>query len=362
MPSHADIPAADVHVIGYRQNGDPGAIGAGKVWIDTNGGAGNWLFKVRDAANTGWETVGGGGGAHGLGSHTDVDLTGLAAGDIIVYDGADWIPDQVPPIPSDLDDLADVDLTGASTGDVLTKDAGGDWVAAAPAAGGSSDADASPIDVPPSAPSAYDDEFTGVALDAKWTKNPIVTANAIAVTVSSGRLIIAPNNYAATARTYGIAQVETGGGSFKIWAKMSSPKGGTDAYNGLFVGVTGGVSQVFGIGPNASAALAQMGTTAYNEGGSDWGAYDGSNNAAGNPTGFASTMPMWYRMRWDAGATTLYYDYSTDGDQWLNWSSRSFAQPNRIGLVLYAQSNPAGWAAQMRLNVRYFRYEANATF
>lgn len=65
MADHVDLVAASIHVIGFVQAGDPGAVGAGKVWIDTSGGAGNWLNKVRDLANAAWESVGGGGGAQG---------------------------------------------------------------------------------------------------------------------------------------------------------------------------------------------------------------------------------------------------------------------------------------------------------
>ncbi len=39
---------------------DPGAIGAGKLWIDTSAGTGKWVIYVRNAANVGWELAGGG--------------------------------------------------------------------------------------------------------------------------------------------------------------------------------------------------------------------------------------------------------------------------------------------------------------
>jgi hypothetical protein len=57
---HKEIGAANVGVIGYVQSADPGAIGAGKTWIDTTSGTGNWVTKIRNAANTGWEIVSGG--------------------------------------------------------------------------------------------------------------------------------------------------------------------------------------------------------------------------------------------------------------------------------------------------------------
>lgn len=134
---HKDIPvgADSSHPPGYVQAGDPGAVGANKVWIDTSGGTGNWLTKIRNAANGAWETLGSAVGA--LDDLSDVDTTGQTAGDVLAYDGADWIPTDLGVIPADLDDLSDVDTTGVGSGDVLTYD-GADWIAQAPTGGGSS--------------------------------------------------------------------------------------------------------------------------------------------------------------------------------------------------------------------------------
>ena len=55
---HAIMTDAQLHVPGYVQAGDPGAVGAGKVWIDTTGGVNAWIIKIRNAANDGWEIVG----------------------------------------------------------------------------------------------------------------------------------------------------------------------------------------------------------------------------------------------------------------------------------------------------------------
>lgn len=94
---HEDITAANIHSIGYVQSGDPGAIGAGKVWIDTTGGTGAWLFKVRNATDTGWESVGGGGGA--------------------TPDFSFWNPYAPPASPSSYDDEFDGEEgAGAPTG------------------------------------------------------------------------------------------------------------------------------------------------------------------------------------------------------------------------------------------------------
>lgn len=61
-PLHKNQTGANLHVPGYLQSSDPGAVGAGKYWIDTTGGTGLWALKVRNAGDSGWETVASGGG------------------------------------------------------------------------------------------------------------------------------------------------------------------------------------------------------------------------------------------------------------------------------------------------------------
>lgn len=80
MVAHADLDTTNHHKPGYVQSGDPGAIGAGKLWIDTSGGSGAWVTKIRNDANTGWEIVGASSGSDG---------GWLAAGETWTYDSAD---------------------------------------------------------------------------------------------------------------------------------------------------------------------------------------------------------------------------------------------------------------------------------
>lgn len=61
-------------------------------------------------------------GPHTFGSHSDVSFTGLAAGDIPQYDGADWVN-----VPNELNTLADVSLSGLAAGDLFYYD-GANWV------------------------------------------------------------------------------------------------------------------------------------------------------------------------------------------------------------------------------------------
>lgn len=61
MAKHPELTGDFLHVPGYVQPTDPGAVGGGKLWIDTSAGSGNWQTKIRNVANTAWEAVSGGG-------------------------------------------------------------------------------------------------------------------------------------------------------------------------------------------------------------------------------------------------------------------------------------------------------------
>jgi len=60
---HSNFTGANLHVPGYAQDTDPGAVGTGKYWIDTSGGSGNWVLKVRNVTNDGWEIIASSGGS-----------------------------------------------------------------------------------------------------------------------------------------------------------------------------------------------------------------------------------------------------------------------------------------------------------
>jgi len=61
MAIHSQMADAELHVPGYIQTSDPGAVGEGILWLDTSGGADNWILKVRNSADDGWEIPAGGG-------------------------------------------------------------------------------------------------------------------------------------------------------------------------------------------------------------------------------------------------------------------------------------------------------------
>ena len=54
---HKNLDTTELHIPGYVQAGDPGAVGAGTFWVDTSGGTGLWVLRVRNATDTNWETI-----------------------------------------------------------------------------------------------------------------------------------------------------------------------------------------------------------------------------------------------------------------------------------------------------------------
>ena len=83
---HSTIVDGKLHTIGFVQSGDPGAVGASIAWVDTSGGIGAWVLKIRNASDTGWESVSGtGGGSSGnfipllMAEPTDVSLANETA-------------------------------------------------------------------------------------------------------------------------------------------------------------------------------------------------------------------------------------------------------------------------------------------
>ena len=57
MALHKDLVDENLHAVGTISDTDPGAIGAGKVWLDSSGGPGAWVIKIRNEANDDWEVT-----------------------------------------------------------------------------------------------------------------------------------------------------------------------------------------------------------------------------------------------------------------------------------------------------------------
>jgi len=79
----------------------------------------NWVSMA------GWD--GSSGGASSLAGLSDVNTTGVSAGNALVYNGTQWVPSDTTPLSLALDGLSDVDTSGAAAGSILAYD-GGNWV------------------------------------------------------------------------------------------------------------------------------------------------------------------------------------------------------------------------------------------
>ena len=79
--NHRILETVDLHVPGYLGASDPLNIGAGKYWIDTTLGTGQWVLKIRNATNTGWESA-----ALSLAIHSLAGKTSLAANDVLLIE------------------------------------------------------------------------------------------------------------------------------------------------------------------------------------------------------------------------------------------------------------------------------------
>jgi hypothetical protein len=54
---HYQLSGDDLHSPGYVQSTDPGAVGAGILWVDTSEGTGKWVVKIRNDEDDGWEST-----------------------------------------------------------------------------------------------------------------------------------------------------------------------------------------------------------------------------------------------------------------------------------------------------------------
>lgn len=57
MAKHSDLVGTALHPPAEISDEDPGAVGAGKGWIDTSEGIGAWVLKIRNDADDDWVAV-----------------------------------------------------------------------------------------------------------------------------------------------------------------------------------------------------------------------------------------------------------------------------------------------------------------
>ncbi len=213
-----------------------------------------------------------------------------------------------------------------------------------------------PLDVAPASPHAKDDEFTAGTLDAKWT-SPVTSTQAIATSFSNGWITIEPNA-AGTASTgsrggFGIRQ-NAPAGSFTISAKIAegrSDAGVDDSRTGIFCALTGSdAGHIFGR-QSSIARLANVNSFTYSES-ADWGAAGGL-DLVGLVLG-SYYQPIWYKIAWVTGTSTLTFSYSLNGVHWFVLGTRgSQSQPTRIGIAIW--SNSADTKADHKLGCDWFR-------
>lgn len=229
------------------------------------------------------------------------------------------------------------------------------WAAEAGGGGSTPGLLVPPFDVPPGTAHADDDEFGGSTLNAAWTA-PLTSnaGNAITTTVANEILLIEPT--AGSRRAYGIRKPSPTG-SFSVMAKLliSRAAGAAvapDTRAGIFVATTAGRAHVLGAYHHSTGnnEAAYIGATTYSET-ADWSAWDGVQ------TTFGINYPTWrwFRFVWDAGTSTLSFEWSGDGFVWRTLGSRAaMTQPDRMGLVVYSQT-AAATANTVKLLVDWFR-------
>lgn len=93
MTDHNNLTGAiAVHPAWYVQSSDPGAVGAGKGWVDTSSGSGTsaapYPLKKRNASNAGWDVIGGFAGGLLASLTGDVTITSALGGQFLRYDSA----------------------------------------------------------------------------------------------------------------------------------------------------------------------------------------------------------------------------------------------------------------------------------
>ena len=57
MASHRTLSGASLHIPGYIQSSDPGAVGAGILWAETDEAGGTAKLWVRNQSDDGWLEV-----------------------------------------------------------------------------------------------------------------------------------------------------------------------------------------------------------------------------------------------------------------------------------------------------------------
>lgn len=194
--------------------------------------------------------------APGLDDLTDVTLTSVSAGDVLVRGASEWInaPFNTVLGYSPLDALSDVNAPTPSDGDVLAwNDSAGEWQPTAPSGGGSTPYISSPEAITANA----NDNFQGASLDTAGTRFSGATAWAwvnqggatATLNANAKRLELkAPSSASANLRLI-LQAVPSGTWKYRIRGAYVNASLGASTYVGLALRDSGsGKVETFGLG------------------------------------------------------------------------------------------------------------------
>jgi len=198
------------------------------------------------------------------------------------------------------------------------------------------------LDSIPSSPSVWNDEFSGSTLNTTLWENPAVTACAVDVSVSGGKVSIEPSASGSGSTSlrglFGIKQKTCPTGSFSVETRVFVNGGADDARAGVFVANTANTkAYLLGCHGNAARYANAIGTNNYSAS-SEWGVYNGFDSYTSSLFQL-SLNGLWYKLVWDSSASTYTYMYSTNGTSWISLgTSTSMLQPDVVGIGMYANT------------------------
>jgi hypothetical protein len=190
-------------------------------------------------------------------------------------------------------------------------------------------------DAPPLIASAYDDEFSGTTLDAKWSTWDV--AGLLSKTVKGGRLGLTSSGDS-TVRWAGIYQVTPPASEYAFAAKVSI----SCATNEIVVAAPFVSESLSGAPTTADILSAEVFSSTAGAVGwisRRWSAYNGTASGASNTMSNKRIHSVYIMGR--VTGTTVSYDYSEDGISWyvLQPNFAFTSVPVHFGLGVMVQTN-----------------------
>ena len=240
---------------------------------------------------------------------------------------------------------------GGTTGQALIKASAADmdveWGDVAASGGGSGDSFSYfDPDMPPTSPSAYDDEFDGTTLDAKWT-----TVNWASATVKDVNTTV-PGSLYMKAASIGATLVSVlqaiPTGDFSIVTNVEAVhEGSPNSGAGLIISST----NTAGSGSQAVVMSFGYGTNEAYLGAYNWYGF----NSVGSQLSLSYNQKLKY-LRIRRSGTNYYFGWSQDGKNWADVPVTPGFTPSYFGLAIYQASGSAS-----NFSFDFFRYSSSAT-